>query len=147
MTVRHGYLCLNAGGSGVIVGVVDHPDASDGLDTPGWMHLVSDSEITARVLAKARRNGNQLREARASADPRSVLFINGMRNRADQAKERWLPGLDWKWWTTASRSAALAAYIAALESSDIDEQAVAAADQFRAWFTTPPNGVRSLQNW
>jgi hypothetical protein len=57
-----------------------------------------------------------------------VTFINGMRERADQARERWQPGVTWEWWTTASRSAALAAYIAALESSDIDEQAVAAAD-------------------
>ena len=106
-----------------IVGVVDGPEASDGLDTPGWMQLVADSDVTARVLAKARRDGEQLREARASADRRSVTVINGMRDRADQASERWQPGVTWEWWTTASRSSALAAYIAALESSEIDGQA------------------------
>ena len=143
MTAHHGYyLSLNARAR-AIVGVVDDPDASDGFDTPGWMRLVADSEITARAFTKARKNGGQLREARASADPRSVTFTNGMRDRADQAKERWQPGVTWEWWTTASRSSALAAYIAALESSGIDEQAAVAADQFRAWFTTRPNDVQS----
>jgi len=115
---------------------VDDPDAPDGLDTPGWMHLVADSDITARVLAKAQRYGERLREARASADPRSAVFVDGMREMADQARDRWQPGATWGWWTTAPRDAALAAYIAALEFSDVDEQAAAAARQLQTWFTT-----------
>lgn len=96
----------------------------------------ADSGITARALAKAQRNGERLREARASADPRSVVLINGMREIADRARERWQPGVTWEWWTTAPREAALAAYTAALEFSEVDEQAAVAADQLRTWFTT-----------
>ena len=117
-------------------GVVTDPDAIDGLDTPGWMHVVADSEMTARILAKARMDGDQLREARASADPRSATFVDGMRDRANQARERWQPGTTWEWWSTASRGDALKAYIAALECSEMDEQAAVAADQFRTWFMT-----------
>jgi hypothetical protein len=58
--------------------VVSGHDAVDGLDIPEWMHLVADSEMTDRILAKAKRNGKQLRESCANADPRSATFINGM---------------------------------------------------------------------
>ena len=104
------------------------------------MHIVAGSDITARVLAKAHRNGESLREARSSADPSSEVFIDGMWDNAERARERWEPGVTWEWWTTASRDAALAAYIAALECSEIDGHAAAAARQFQTWFATPPEG-------
>ena len=85
-------------------GVVTDPDAIDGLDTAGWMDVVANSEMTARILAKARRDGDQLRETRASSDPRSVTFVNGMRDRADRARERWHPGTTREWWSAASRA-------------------------------------------
>jgi hypothetical protein len=102
------------------------------------MHTVAVSGLTARVLAKAHRGGESLRDAQASADPRSAVFINGMRDRAASAKERWQPGVTWEWWMTASRKDALAAYIASLECSEIDEEAAGAAHQFRTWFATCP---------
>lgn len=106
----------------------------DGLDTPGWMHLLVNSPMTARVLAKAHRDGESLRDARASTDPRSAVFIDGMRDRAEKLRERWQPGLTEEWWTTASRGEAMDAYVAALDGYEIDEHAARAADQFRAWF-------------
>jgi hypothetical protein len=114
-------------------------DASndDDLDTPTWMRQVIESGLTDRVLAKARRRGESLRDAKASTDPRADVFINGTRDTAEQARKHWLAGISRQWWTTASRQAALNAYIAALEFSEVDEQAAAVADKVRRWFASP----------
>lgn len=111
-------------------------DPVDEMDVPSWMRLVADSDMTERMLAKARLRRRQLDEARDSADPDAHNFIDGMNEMIALARIKWQPGTDLQWWTTATRNAAVTAYVSAHEFSEIDPDAGAAADQMRAWFKT-----------
>lgn len=71
--------------------------------------------MTERMLAKARFRRRQLDEARDSADPEAHNFIDGMNEVIALARIKWQPGTDLQWWTTASRNAALTAYVSAHE--------------------------------
>lgn len=106
------------------------------MDVPSWMRLVADSDMSERMLAKARLRRRRLDEARHSADPNVHNYIDGMNEVIAEARIKWQPGTDLLWWTTASRSAAVTAYVSAHEFSEIDPDAGAAASQMRAWFKT-----------
>ncbi len=90
---------------------MDTPDRADvgDMDVPTWMQLVAASDLTERMLEKARVQRRRLDEAQQSGHPRRHVFIDGMRDLIAAARLKWSPGTDLSWWTTATRDAALGA--------------------------------------
>lgn len=123
------------GCDGLLMTTTDPVDV-DNMEVPTWMRLVADSDLTERMLEKARVRRDRLEDARQSAHPRAHVYIDGMREVTAAARLKWAPGTDLNWWTTATRNAALQAYVSAHEFSEVDPEAKAAAQQMRVWFET-----------
>lgn len=111
-----------------------NPVDVDSMDVPTWMRLVADSDLTELLLEKARVRRDRLADARQSAHPRAHVYIDAKREQTAAARLKWTPGTDLNWWTTATRDAAMQAYVSALEFSEVDPEAGAAAQQMRVWF-------------
>jgi len=75
-------------------GIVNGSDVADGLNTarcaPGGGRQRRHYRPNAGQGTKDRRTAPR---SSREADPRSAVFANGMRDRADRMRERWQPGV------------------------------------------------------